>query len=317
MCVALIKKPGVDLPSEQILSICFKNNPDGAGFALFRNQQIYLYKGFFTFKGFWKAIKNINPTKEEAMLIHFRVATHGKINIENCHPFPIVDKFSSMVKPVNILTDTDVLVHNGKLDITCSNNQYSDSMHFAKEIVGLDRKRFSDIIEMAIAPTSTNKRGNRVAILTKDGYIEKYGVGWIEDGGIWYSNDSYKEFSLYKGHDKTKKNTVVYYNDTNKIGYNTTAPKKDIPTHVIACSCECNNCRKTKMCYRVNYNSYGKNSGTAFYCKDCMEILNIIKCDECAKYFFGCSSVTYSTVTKGQHCTKKICSKCQKKAVLI
>ena len=206
MCVALIKNKNVDLPNEDILKICFKNNPDGAGFAYCRNGNIIIRKGFFTFDGFYKALMNENIKKEESALIHFRVATHGKINIENCHPFPITDKFSKMTNPFSE-NNTSVMVHNGKLNINITSSIYSDSMHFAKTLFEFDRQNNKSFIDYIIRPTSKNKRGNRIGILNIDGTTEKYGVGWIEDNGIFYSNDSYKENSTYKGVKKTTKKT--------------------------------------------------------------------------------------------------------------
>lgn len=327
MCVALIKKSGVDLPSEDILRICFKNNPHGVGFALFRNNQIYLYKGFFTFAGFMKELKNIEPTKEEPMLIHFRVATHGKINIENCHPFPIVDKFYKMLNPIKVFTNTDVLVHNGKLNINITSNKFSDSMHFAKEIVGLDRKRFAGIINMAIAPTTSNTRGSRIAILTKDGEIEKYGEGWIEDDGIIYSNDSYKEFSIYKGHHKkTNTTTTTTYktvivngktttvktvsgqnttgiNTTKRIGFNNTENGfQSLNT--------CSKCSKYSIdCESVYIPNFGNNSIYTIknLCPDCYQELGCVQCTTCKKHYYTNNITFYSD-------GRILCKECEEKA---
>lgn len=318
MCVALIKKSGIKLPDENILKICFKNNPHGAGFAIFRNNQIYIHKGFFTFNGFMKEINNVSPTLEEPMLIHFRVATHGKINIENCHPFPIVDKFYKMVAPIKVFNDTDVMVHNGKLNIAITSPKFSDSMHFAKSIVGLDRKKFSGIINMAIAPTETNLRGNRIAVLTKNGEIEKYGIGWIEDDGIFYSNDSYKEFSEYKGHKKVvatvyktvtsgSKTVSVKHvdkttqsNNDKKIGFNTGLNVLNVCSH---CNQFCVDC------IEVNLPNFGINNVYTIknYCPNCYKELGIVQCTECLKHFFN-TNVLFSNNGK------IFCKECEEKA---
>lgn len=211
MCVALVKNKDIDLPSKDVLKVCFKNNPDGAGFAYCRDGNIVINKGFFTFEGFYKALESANIKKHESALIHFRVATHGKINIENCHPFPIVDKFVKMTNPI-IKSNDSVMVHNGKLTIPITSSIYSDSMHFAKTLFGFDRKNNKDFIDYIIRPTEKNKRGNRIGILNTDGSTEIYGVGWIEEDGIMYSNDSYKENSTYKS--AKKKKSKKYYRTT-------------------------------------------------------------------------------------------------------
>ena len=43
MCVALVKNKDIDLPSKDVLKVCFKNNPDGAGFAYCRNGRNYIH----------------------------------------------------------------------------------------------------------------------------------------------------------------------------------------------------------------------------------------------------------------------------------
>ena len=212
MCIAIIKPKNVDLPSEYILRICFNNNPDGAGFAFNRNGKNYIHKGFFTFDGFIKALKRCDIKKEESALIHFRVATHGKINIDNCHPFPLTDKFYKMTNPY-IVTSNDVMIHNGKLNIKITSSMYSDSMHIAKSLYELDRNTYKEFINFIIRPTEKNKRGNRIGILTNVGVTEQYGEGWIKEHGIWYSNDSYKINSTYKTVKKVKK-----YYSTVKLG---------------------------------------------------------------------------------------------------
>lgn len=211
MCVAIVKEKNIQLPSKDILQICFKNNPDGAGFVVNKNGYNYISKGYFTFEGFYKAFKQASINKEDDVLIHFRVATHGKVNIQNCHPFPIQNSFTNMTKPF-LKTISDVMVHNGKLDININNKIYSDSMHFALAINNFlkNKQKVSDqFIQYIIKPTETNKKGNRIAIMSKDGVIKKYGVGWIQKDGIFYSNDSFKIESVYKGKFKTK----------NKIGF--------------------------------------------------------------------------------------------------
>ena len=104
MCVAIVKPSGVPIPERNVLKICFKNNPDGAGFAYCRNGKNYICKGFFTFSHFWNALMSANIKKNEAALIHFRVATHGNIDKFTCHPFLITDNYDSLLnkKKVNV-----------------------------------------------------------------------------------------------------------------------------------------------------------------------------------------------------------------------
>lgn len=192
MCIVVIKNKGVDLPEYDVLKNCFQNNPDGSGFVINRSNKNYIYKGFFTFNGFYNAFQSMNPSKNDIIIFHFRIATHGKVNAYNCHPFPIQKNFKNMKKTFYI-TDSNVLIHNGKLDIQIKNNKYSDSMHFAKKLYGFDYKKNKNIIEFLIRPTQYNLKGNRIVIMNNYGNIEKFGTGWIQKNGIFYSNNSFNK----------------------------------------------------------------------------------------------------------------------------
>ena len=285
MCIAIIKNKNIELPSEDILRICFNNNPDGAGFVLNRNGVNYIYKGYFTFDGFLKALKLVSPLKEESLMIHFRVATHGKINIENCHPFPIDGYFKNMLKPI-YATNSDVMIHNGKLLIDITNPIYSDSMHFAKSLYQFDRKNNSEFLEYIIQPTDKNKRGNRIGILTSNGETEHYGVGWIEQNGILYSNDSFKTNGTYKSSFKKKiKTTRVGFSVFNDLNV-------------------CDKCsRVVNQIYTCHIANKNGNIVTQRLCNSCKDnINNLFSCDDCREY--------YNLNELKIKCGKRLCKYC-------
>ena len=92
MCIAIYSLKGTDIPSEDILKTCFLNNPDGAGFAFNKGGKVHIVKGFMDYKGFMAAFKKYDAEfgfKQRGVLIHFRIATHGGVNVGCCHPFPI------------------------------------------------------------------------------------------------------------------------------------------------------------------------------------------------------------------------------------
>ena len=92
MCIAIYSLKGTDIPSEDILKTCFLNNPDGAGFAFNKGGKVHIVKGFMDYKGFISAFKKYDAEfgfKQRGVLIHFRIATHGGVNVGCCHPFPI------------------------------------------------------------------------------------------------------------------------------------------------------------------------------------------------------------------------------------
>lgn len=80
MCVIIYKPAGVEIPSKALLDRAQSMNPHGCGFC----SPTQSYKGL-SYNQFLKKIKSVN--KDEPLLIHFRLATHGSIKNSNCHPF--------------------------------------------------------------------------------------------------------------------------------------------------------------------------------------------------------------------------------------
>ena len=78
MCIIIHKPAGVDVSSS------FKKfdtlNPDGAGVAWIEKNTVKMQKGFFNYK-------KIPHLVDFEAVFHFRLATSGLINRENCHPF--------------------------------------------------------------------------------------------------------------------------------------------------------------------------------------------------------------------------------------
>lgn len=202
MCIAIIKKSGVELPSEETLYYCFYNNPHGAGFTVNRNGYNYIKKGFMTFEDFMNALEKENIKEDEAALLHFRVASVGTINKGNCHPFPATQNFSEM-RNVRMKTDRDVVVHNGTFFNFMGehNGDYSDTMRFVNMIAPLlvakqdmtkkQVKAFNELVENVV-----DNNYSRVAIMNRYGRINYFG-DWIleKETGILYSNKSYEKIT--------------------------------------------------------------------------------------------------------------------------
>lgn len=194
MCVAINKPAGATIP-KKVLEACFKQNDDGAGFAVNvvrdGKTQVEVYKGFFTFGGFWNAWKEWGP--EFQAILHFRVATHGRVNEENCHPF---------------LTKTQdgrtmALVHNGMLaDFErYSSNERSDSRAFVETAIGPLYKKFPKLLKNR-ALLGLIERGisyNKIIMLENDGTVailnKLAGTEHDFENGepkVWFSNGMWK-----------------------------------------------------------------------------------------------------------------------------
>lgn len=206
MCIIAYKPSNVDFPSDTILKNCWESNPDMGGFMYALNGSVHIEKGFETWEAFKHALDKarVRTGNNVPYVMHFRISTQG-YDVTCCHPFPLTSKMKNFRK-MNYVTNIGV-AHNGILRITSDGaKDYSDTMKFITDYLSLiirsykwyEDERTKQLIENLID-------GSRLAILDKTEHCELLGKGWIEDGGIWYSNSTYKT-SRYPKH-------LSYYND--------------------------------------------------------------------------------------------------------
>lgn len=189
MCIAIVAKPGVVVPTGNLVR-SFARNSDGAGFAYVDkdNGKVRIKKGFMTSIAFLNAYQEVVKEGHHLnmpMLLHFRIATLGGINHDNCHPFPIKN---------------GALIHNGVLWSGPSGAIKSDTREFAE---GISEKCTPANLRAVRDDLEFELGGNKIAFLFDDGDTvilnEKYGT---EVDGAWYSNSSYKNYGTsYKPQD--------------------------------------------------------------------------------------------------------------------
>lgn len=187
---------GVKMPSKEILQNCWNSNDDGAGFAFAYDGLVYIKKGFMTFDTFWEALTKADERyhlDNLGVLLHFRIATHGGVIPAMTHPFPIVSD-SGILQKLEYQSQYAV-VHNGIISLTGADARrepgMSDTAVFIRDYLSLiaqnrqwfRRKCNVELIEKLI--------GSKMAILNERGEII-HTSGFIEDNGVYYSNESYK-----------------------------------------------------------------------------------------------------------------------------
>lgn len=192
MCVICAKGKGVAFPEDKALKNCWDNNPDMGGFMTVHKGQVVIRKGFMNWKDFKKALDQARKvTGDNApYVMHFRISTQG-YQRECCQPFPLSAKMENLKK---LKSKCNIGVcHNGILHLTSDGSkEYSDTMKFVTDYLSLiirsyswwQDKRNTTLIERLI-------EGSRFAILDKNGHIETLGQGWVKDGDLLYSNNSY------------------------------------------------------------------------------------------------------------------------------
>lgn len=188
MCIAILKPQGKTI-SKETLQICFDNNPDGCGFAYPIENDVVIKK-FMKFEDFYPEYEKYQHL---TTLIHFRIATHGAVEIDNCHPF--------------VLNSRMALIHNGIITGYGDKKTKSDTRDFIDRVIGniswkmWKNPSFCELVGNAIGYS-------KLAILDKTGayvIINEHKGEWTD--GIWYSNTSYKykKYSLPLFQDKKEK----------------------------------------------------------------------------------------------------------------
>lgn len=206
MCIIAIKKANHPLPDGKIMETMFKNNSDGAGFCYTQNGEVIIQKGYMTYEAFSEALKQVSEkidTYTTPMIFHFRISTHGGINPALCHPFPISHK-SSVLKHLTASTRL-AIVHNGVIPIRTKKG-LSDTIIYITERLAKRYKWNKEFYKSKKQRKAilTEIGNSKLAFLDSEGNI--YTIGeFIEDGGIMYSNESYKQrsFSFNFWHDYT------------------------------------------------------------------------------------------------------------------
>lgn len=223
MCIIAAKPAGVSMPDYATLRRMWDANPDGAGFmypeTLTKNgkqaTKIRVRKGFMEFDHFVKALEELGKKrklKDTALVMHFRITTHGGTCPELTHPFPVTDS-KAVLRKLSATADVGV-AHNGIISSVRPTKGMSDtSEYIATQLAPLSRAlpRFwenKDALELI-----RNGIGSKMAILAPDGRITTVGE-FNEDNGIMYSNYSWMDyrpvtyFSTYSGWSSARANKV-------------------------------------------------------------------------------------------------------------
>ena len=287
MCIAIVKPSGVKMPSRDILKVCFKNNPDGAGFAYNRNGRNYLHKGYFTFKEFYDALSGCRIKQSEAALIHFRVATHGNIDKSTCHPFLITGNYDDM-KITHLKSSGAIMIHNGMLNLYDKDITISDSMILSRQLYNLDLSKIENRAFIELALQNNNKsKVNRLGILYSDNTTDHFGFKepWEEIDGCFYSNKSYQK-SFTRG------KTLTQVQIDAKLDYD----ENEIQSSKVSfCINRKNGCNEL-----ADYYVHSDKDKSDPYCSNCISNINFFACKICRKDFYA----------DLQSPIKKICKDC-------
>lgn len=183
MCLLTFIPNGVT-PSRERFERAAITNPDGFGFAIHDGYRILTDKDM-DFDKLWERWTIARKSHAGPALFHFRITTHGKTDLTNCHPFRVGGD------------DLSVLGHNGMLPIEMPvSDDRSDTHLFAQYVLPQMGGVPALDDDATFEQVSQWSRGSKMVILSAnplaqyDWYIvnEKEGH-W--DQGMWWSNYSY------------------------------------------------------------------------------------------------------------------------------
>lgn len=195
MCIICVKPQGAKLPTNATIHNMFDNNPHGAGFMYARDGKVEIRKGFMDYLDFKHELDKAQITDADALVMHFRITTHGGTCPQNTHPFPVTDVVEEL-RSLHTSCELGV-AHNGIIQIECRSKDISDTQEFIASILTpvyksdpkfYESERIRDAIRDCI-------NGSRLAFLTGDGTVKMIG-SFIEEDGVFYSNDSYQPFDM-------------------------------------------------------------------------------------------------------------------------
>ena len=180
MCIAILNT--AEAIDEQILINCYEGNRDGQGLIYAENGQLKIYKTL-DLKEFLNTYYEVRKQIKTPIVIHFRMATHGNIDLENCHPFKVNKNLA--------------FVHNGII-ANYGNGNYSDTYCYNEKRLKTLQNNFlkSRFIREFIA----EEIGSYNKLIFMDNHSnytivnEEVGI-WENDN--WYSNSGYKYSSNY------------------------------------------------------------------------------------------------------------------------
>jgi len=199
MCIIVVNKK--DRLERNTLKACWDNNPDGAGLC-WNNEDgsIDVFKELFKFKVFYKKYLSVREEIDTPIILHFRIATSGKVNKQNCHPFEVNPGLW--------------FAHNGMIS-GYGGNKISDTVEFNKIVLQelpdgfIDHPVIRGLVEHYISGSKIaflDSKKNVTILNEKDGH-------WDDDN--WYSNFSYYSYSTgasyWKGQGDTNLNQDSVY----------------------------------------------------------------------------------------------------------
>lgn len=185
MCILIAKPIGVRKPTETELRTSARNNPDGCGVAWVWKKKLNIFHA--------KNVDEIlhlaaNIPDDAPAIYHFRIATHGSVNLKNCHPF-VSDDGEIAFAHNGILS----IENNKARDWTDSETAFRYLFLPIQKLYGTQSHEFEAAVQCVIG-------SSKFAFLESNGTLKTFGT-FINEDGLLMSNTSYKPRPTYDNYD--------------------------------------------------------------------------------------------------------------------
>ena len=180
------------LNTSGLIKDIYETNPDGIGIMYGTS------KGLKVVKVLPKTVAEATdfirklPKDDRELALHWRWATHGDKNMDNCHPYDIIPGYVA-------------LMHNGVLHTgNDADKSKSDTWHFVQDFMQTAVHAYPDLVfDAGYALMLEELIGdNRLVIMNGEGRIQHINKEQgIEDAGLWFSNTyAWRPALLIKGY---------------------------------------------------------------------------------------------------------------------
>ena len=211
MCIIAVIPQGKQV-SKETLKTCWENNVHGGGFCYTNGKSVETFKELASFKRFYNEFtKKRSEYVNSTFVVHFRISTHGKVNLDNCHPFSVNKQLA--------------FAHNGIIHNSTRSENYSDTVMFNHEVLKKLPKNFVFDTTMHKLIQAYIGNGSKLAFLTHDNrYVIINEEAGVWDNGVWFSNRGY-ERSKYLDYGGTTIGWDKFYGNNYK-GIASSQPKQ-------------------------------------------------------------------------------------------
>jgi predicted glutamine amidotransferase len=172
MCLIIHKPANVKVPKD-VLQGALHLNEDGYGIMYAKDGKLTVEKSL---KASW-LVERLSQLNDLELVIHLRMRTHGKVDLDNCHPFTVTDDIG--------------MVHNGIIK-DYGDIDTSDTSEFVTTILkpmlstsseAYGSEAYTKVLERVIGTD------NKMILMRSDGKVWSLNrcLG-LEYNGVWLSN---------------------------------------------------------------------------------------------------------------------------------